>query len=208
MHTMTRSLRCLAAATLAAAAVHAEAALLERPGGMVYDTQTDLTWLVDWNAGAGSAFDDGSFANDGRMSWAAANAWAAALVWGGHDDWRLPTASNCLGFNCRTSEMGRLWYVSLGNAAGLPPTQLASFVNVRAAPYWTGTPLAGSPGMAWYFNAQGGSQNVLSIGAQAHAVAVRVGDVSPVPEPSPAWLMLGGLAVLGRLLRRRAGGAA
>lgn len=200
---MKPSIRCLAAAVLAATTVQAQATLLARPGGMVYDTQSNLTWLVDWNAGAGSAFDDGNFATDGRMSWASASAWADALVWGGVDDWRLPASSVCTGFNCRNSELGRLWYQVLGNAAGLPPVNLGPFQQVQAAPYWSGTPLAGAPGMAWYFNAQGGSQNVFPTSAQAHAVAVRVGDVSPVPEPSAAWLVLAGLGVLGRLARLR-----
>lgn len=204
---MKTTLRSLAATALALAAASAYAELLTRPGGMVYDTESNLTWLVDWNAGAGSRFDDGSLATDGRMTWNAAQAWADALVWGGADDWRLPTSSACFGFNCRTSEIGRLWYDVLGNAAGRPPVALGAFEHVQAAPYWTATPVAGAPGLAWYFNAQGGSQNVFPLSAQAHAVAVRVGDVSPVPEPSQAALLLGGLAAIVSVARRRGAAA-
>lgn len=196
----------LACSLLVALAAPAQAALLQRPGGMVHDTQSNLTWLIDWNAAAGSAFDDGDSATDGRMSWAAASAWAAALQWGGVDDWRLPASSTCLGFNCRSSEMGALWYTTLGHAAGVTPASQAPFQQVRAAPYWTGTPLAGATGMAWYFNAQGGSQNVFPMSAQAHAVAVRMGDVALVPEPPAAaqWLAgLAGLVGVGRRLGRR-----
>ncbi|HUG21564.1 DUF1566 domain-containing protein [Piscinibacter sp.] len=205
---MKPTLRSLAAALLAVAATQADAELLERPGGMVYDTQSNLTWLVDWNAGAGSAFDDGTHRTDGRMTWGAAEAWADALVWGDVDDWRLPESSACFGFNCRTSEIGALWYDVLGNAAGLPPADLGPFQHVQPAPYWTATPLDDAPGMAWYFNAQGGSQNVFPVSAQAYAVAVRVGDVTPVPEPSQAWLLLGGLATVVSLVRRRGRAAA
>ncbi|KPF48049.1 hypothetical protein IP87_18915 [beta proteobacterium AAP121] len=170
---------------------------------MVYDRAADLTWLIDWNAAAGSAFDDGSSAQDGRMSWASAMAWADALQWGGVDDWRLPTAVPCFGFGCQNSEIGRLWYEVLGNRAGLPAVNTEPFEHVAFAPYWTGTAQAGAPAQAWYFNTLGGSQNLLPLAAQAHAVAVRQGDVlSQVPEPPMAWLALAGLAITACASRR------
>ena len=46
----------------------------------VYDTVLDLTWLADWNAGAGSSFDNGSDTTDGGMTWANANAWATRAI--------------------------------------------------------------------------------------------------------------------------------
>ncbi len=191
---------------LALAAPAAQAALQLRPGGLVYDTASDLTWLVDWNAGAGSAFDDGSSAVDGRMSWASAMAWADALQAGGVDDWRLPAADGCLGFGCRGSEFGRLWYEALGLPGGVTPASMAPFERVQAAPYWTSTPLGA--GTAGYFNAQGGSQNGLPMAAQSYAVAVRRGDVALVPEPATAWLLLAGLAIAAGAWRRQRPGTA
>lgn len=192
-----------ACALFALAPLSAQAALELRPGGMVYDRAADLTWLIDWNAAAGSAFDDGSSAQDGRMSWASAMAWADALQWGGVDDWRLPTAVPCFGFGCQNSEIGRLWYEVLGNRAGLPAVNTEPFEHVAFAPYWTGTAQAGAPAQAWYFNTLGGSQNLLPLAAQAHAVAVRQGDVlSQVPEPPMAWLALAGLAITACASRR------
>ena len=190
-------------ALVALAPLSAQAALELRPGGMVYDRASDLTWLIDWNAAAGSAFDDGSSAHDGRMSWASAMAWADALEWGGADDWRLPTAVPCFGFGCQDSEIGHLWYEVLGNRAGLPAVNTAPFEHVAFAPYWSGTAQAGAPAQAWYFNTLGGSQNLLPLTAQAHAVAVHQGDVlSSVPEPPMAWLALAGLAVTAGASRR------
>lgn len=195
----------LAAACLAMLPhLSADAALLLRPGGMVYDSDTDLTWLVNWNAAAGSSFDDGPSATDGRLSWAQASAWADALSWGGAEDWRLPASDLCFGFGCQGSEMGRLWYVALGQTAGQQPTSTAPFTNLMFAPYWSGSTLPGAPGQAWYFNALGGSQNLLPVSAQAHAVAVHAGDVaSMVPEPGTGWMALAGLAVAAGLTRRR-----
>ncbi len=70
---------CAGILTLAAASV--DAALLSRLGGLaVYDTDLDITWLADSNAGAGSAFDDGTGNTDGFMTWNSATAWAASLT--------------------------------------------------------------------------------------------------------------------------------
>lgn len=196
------------AATLLALMIplSASAALHVRPGGMVYDSHTDLTWLLDWNTAAGTAFDDGSSRTDGRMSWASAVAWADALRWGGVDDWRLPNSDACFGFGCRGSEMGKLWYESLGLSGGQGTGNAAPFLNVNPAPYWTATLLVGGTQQAWYFNALGGSQNALPLTAQAHAVAVRRGDVvSSVPEPSSMWLTMTGLIMAcGSAVRARA----
>jgi hypothetical protein len=57
----------------------------------VYDTDLDITWLADANAGVGSTFDNGGSTTDGRMTWVNANAWAASLTVGGFSDWRLPS---------------------------------------------------------------------------------------------------------------------
>jgi hypothetical protein len=86
---MVRNKRWAAAALLAAGmglAGGASAALIVRPGGMVYDTDLNITWLRDANYAKTSGYDA-----DGLMNWTAATTWAANLSYGGYDDWQLPT---------------------------------------------------------------------------------------------------------------------
>lgn len=64
----------------------AQAALLDRGGGLIYDDVLDITWLQGANYAKTSGYDA-----DGRMNWSAANVWAEALSYGGYSDWRLPT---------------------------------------------------------------------------------------------------------------------
>ena len=68
--------------------------VLSGDGLTVHDDVTNLDWLQDANAGAGSTFDNGSSMTDGKMTWANANAWAASLnvlSVGGYTNWRLAT---------------------------------------------------------------------------------------------------------------------
>ena len=140
--TFTQSLAAAAATVfLATSATSAQAALVGRDinglavagssAGAVflYDTDLNITWLRNANAGAGSTFDDGDSNADGRMTWANANDWATRLTVGSYTGWRLPTmvdtgARGCdfsysggteCGFNVQTatSEMAHLYYVSL-----------------------------------------------------------------------------------------------
>ncbi len=57
----------------------AQAALVDRGGGLIYDDALDITWLQDANYGAGSAYDNGTSATDGLMTWDNALAWADNL---------------------------------------------------------------------------------------------------------------------------------
>ena len=109
----------------------AQATLIDRGGGMIYDDVLKITWLQDANYAKTSGYDA-----DGRMNWAAANTWAANLSYGGYDDWRLPTmvdtgspgcnyansGTDC-GYNVQTydsgtgtvySELAYMYYVNLG----------------------------------------------------------------------------------------------
>jgi len=85
----------------------ANALLIDRGGGLIYDDVLDITWLQDANYAfssgyaAANAVDNGSSATnniftDGRMGWDAANTWADGLSYYDsvrgvtYDDWRLP----------------------------------------------------------------------------------------------------------------------
>jgi len=138
---MTNLTRFFAALGLVSLVGGAQATLSDRGGGMIYDSDLDITWLQNWNQGAGSGYDDTvGLVGTGRMTWDNARAWADNLVWGGYSDWRLPTMeagglicdfSNAGGTNCGYNvltkmtkggstvynEMAHLWHETLGNLA-------------------------------------------------------------------------------------------
>ena len=196
--------RLALAAALSVATLSAQAALVARSGGMVYDTVQNITWLADMNYAKTSGFDA-----DGRMDWTIANNWANDLVYGGFSDWRLPTtnttaSSNCnqnfnpgggfpdqyLGFGCTGSEMGHIFYNEFGAIAGQSilagsnAANLALFTNVQSNAYWSGTEYAPVPDQAWIFGTANGYQGIGGKSSALYAVAVRPGDVAAsVPEP-------------------------
>ena len=105
----------------------ADAALLSRLNGQAYyDDVANLTWLADANYAQTSGYDA-----DGGMPWQVANDWAAQLTVGGVGGWRLPvtlqpdmscerhSSTGSLDSGCTGSEMGDLFYNSLGNPARL-----------------------------------------------------------------------------------------
>ena len=100
----------LSGATLLVAASASNAALLDRGGGLIYDTVLDVTWLQDANY----ARTQGIGGRLGRMPWADAMAWVDQLVY--HDvvrnltlsNWRLPSIAplNGVRFRFATSTSG------------------------------------------------------------------------------------------------------
>jgi len=176
-----------------------QAALISRPGGLVYDSAQDLTWLMDANyAGA-------------TMDWAGANAWAASLVYAGHDGWRLPTPDpDCPGdYDCTGAELGHLFYgdlaLGLGGTADTPITESHNanfelFTNIADTAYWTNAALAQDTTFAWTFDYFDGSQIAYGKDQLYLAWAVHDGDI---PEPATALLLAAGLA--GWAGRRRRG---
>lgn len=195
----------------------AQAALVPVLGGQaVYDTDLNITWLADANAGAGSIFDDGFSTTDGRMFWANANAWAASLTVGGVMGWRLPTTTqpdpSCSsqfdpgggmplqgsGLGCTGSEMGHLF-----NVEGVSAGAQGLFSNVQSTSYWSGTQYAPTPTDAWAFSFMTGNQGTTSkVFSLGSAWAVHDGKVIPIP-PS-VWLFASALGLLGWLKRHQA----
>jgi len=218
--------RLALAAALSVATLSAQAALVARSGGMVYDTVQNITWLADMNY-AQTSLHTGTGVNvNGTMTWDAATAWANNLVYGGFSDWRLPTLNpldaSCtggfgvgVGYNCTGGELSRLFVTDLGNQGNSSVldqvgdtaeqiANLALFSNVQSDPYWSGTSFAPDPAGAWGFNAGIGLQGVGGKGSALYAVAVRPGDVAAsVPEPQTLALALLALGATMVVRRRR-----
>ena len=64
---------------------NSNAALVDRGGGLIWDSDLNLTWLQDANYVKTSGYDA-----DGLMNWYQAMAWVDQLEYGGFNEWRLP----------------------------------------------------------------------------------------------------------------------
>ena len=181
----------------------AQAALIDRGGGFIYDDVLDITWTQD-------------AVHDYQTSWNNQVAWAAGYskthsVYGTFDDWRLPTTltpdPTCSatwgpnGYNCTGSEMGHLFYVD-----GISTSQPGPFNYVLPNfSYWSGTAIDDFvPIYAWLFDFSTGGQRALPMSTHGYAWAVRDGDIaaSAVPLPAAVWLFGSGLGLLGWVRKR------
>jgi len=182
----------------------------------VYDTVLDVTWLADWNV-------RGPMSWSASNAWAASltdfgGGWALPTVLdSGALGCDISNAGTDCGFNLYTTEgerrgaaMAHLYYDTLGNlgqrdASGssrTPPFYMNSgpFVKMAEAYYWLDrsyAPLDAS--RAWTFAWGTGYQD--GYGPQIstrYAVAIRPGDIAPIPEPGTSAML--GIGVLGLCL--------
>jgi hypothetical protein len=197
------------------------ATYLGRDYQLIYEDDQQLVWLdyrhpssstLDWS-------DQGDWVNglgaDLAVSIDAAyQDLFAATDWSA--DWRLPGAgdSPVIGLDAATaSELGYLFYVSLGNTAngGFPLTYFdpGEFDNLFSNyddslyfnAFWTGTMY--SPTMAWYFSTYGANLGYYD-STYKEWPAVAVHEVAPVPEPGTMFLFgIGGLLGMAGLGRKK-----
>ena len=111
--------------------------------------------------------------------------------------WRLPLIQDATpGYNVTGSEMGHLYYVSLGNIAYNDPgwglNNVGDFNQLRNYDYWSGTESSVDPGNAHHFQFNLGIQGDDPKEWGKFALAVRPGTVTAVP-PIPTvseWGMM------------------
>ncbi len=183
----------------------------------------------------------------GRMTWDNANLWIAGMNSANHlgfNDWRLPSLSPINGTSFQTgftnngtsdigtgatgigwqnssntpvSEMGHLYYATLGNLGFCTPNNSAptgcvaqtgaglnnvgQFTNLQSHNYWSGVELGSSNALLFSFT--NGDQRNRNKTFNLFAHAVRPGDVAAVPVPAAVWLMGSALFGLAGFRRKR-----
>lgn len=167
---------------------------------LIYDTAQNITWL-DYTKS--------------RDDWWAQVNWVAELVMEYneviYDDWGLPSAGDnpSFGFEQTTSEMGHLYYLSLGNEKGGPFVHSGPFNNLKPNWYWAGTEYSPDTSNAWNFDFNEGRQHDFVKGGNCYTLAVLSGDVPQdpdvVPIPAAFWLLGSGLVGLFGLRKKFSG---
>lgn len=131
---MKTKIRVAVLAVAAALSGTSQAALYNRGGGLIYDSDLNVTWLQDANYAKTSGYDA-----DGLMTWSQATTWTDSLSYYDsvrnvtYTNWRLPTTTDTgtpgcnfayvgtdCGYNVDTasSEMAHLFFAELGNTSG------------------------------------------------------------------------------------------
>ena len=176
----------------------ANAALLERLGGLAYyDDVAKLTWLADANP-----ID--------MVTWHQATDWVNTLNVNGVTGWRLPaTDESCTDtYNCINSELGILFFSVLGGNSGTRISVTHNshynlFTDIQDNNYWSQTEYDES--RAYVFSFYDSRQDLsFTTNRIGFAWAVYDGDVALVPIPPALWLFGSGLLGLVGMARRKA----
>lgn len=190
----------------------------------VFDPVADVTWLAAWSGTDKKNWTDANAwaagLGDYGLTWKAGSSWALPAIVD-LDDGGVDYVAGCdFGADCgydvydsttrvSNSLLAYMYYDVLGNTkstgAGGGLENTGPFTGVVPGVFWSSTPLntAVLDNNAWVFDYAGGQQGHDFINKEFGYVAVRQGDVAPIPEPGSVAMMLAGLAALGAVYRRR-----
>jgi hypothetical protein len=119
---------------------------------LIYEDDQLLVWL-DYTKDANTWVNQSQWASElgGSLTIILDPGYTTTIDWS--TGWRLPSAGDNpqAGYNQTSSEMGHLYYESLGKNPGGPLGETDPFQNLYSAPYWSGTEYSGNTGLAWYF---------------------------------------------------------
>lgn len=140
------------------AAGSAQAELIDRGGGLIYDTVLDVTWLQDANYAKTSSYN-----SSGLMNWTDATAWAANLSYVDtvrnvtYTDWRLPTVAPVNGSNFVANNADSSTWSGMGKTdwgyhiSALGTLYAGSTASEMAYMYYQNL---GNPGLHWASQSQ------------------------------------------------------
>lgn len=171
----------------------ADATLIDRGNGLVFDDVLDVTWLQDADLAGGT------------FGFTAARSFVENLVFAGFDDWRLPSmdlngdgivmdCGSATELECRDNELGYMFYQNLNGAFGDDKTgnQVGdggvTLLDIQSI-HWSGTDFLPDPNRAWAFSFFNGFQGSRAKGGGNFVWAVRPGDSLATPEPGTAVLL-------------------
>ncbi len=216
-----RLLPSISALLVASFAPLANATLIDRGGGLIYDDALNITWMQD-----AGYFNTSGYTSANSLDWYSAMTFASGVAY--YDsarnttwtDWRLPYTINDIssrGFPASgvSSELAYMYYVNLGCSANtsMNPsdpsptcTNANPFQNLTPRAYWSGT--AFDDTRAWALHFHFGYQEFGSMADRSWVWLVRDGDVgapqsSSVPEPASLALFGVGMLLLGVSRRNR-----